>query len=924
MEHSTYNINGLSDGECYTSSDKDTGALANDIDSQNKSKGKFGVGNKNTSFSSSISNLNGSGKRPLKQFSVKNYNNSICSFKTPSNKPHRNSSMQDLNDFLNKHSSNSLKSINSQEGFHHSSMQRNRSIDETKRKRHHSSISNSNSFINSKQLTKTRSRNSNHSRHSKTDSPQNNKNKHSKSISPLGVQPPNNYEENISNVLDNNDNSVKSNVYNIDDDIQYSDSRLLDYDENSKQMPKTNAYKSYSNSSKTFQLESESDDDDEDIDEQQKQSKVANLNQKNETRKTAENGNPISGILAVPKIITENEKTLAADENGEITSENTSSFDSKNLLNSNHNLLKINGDDILMDQKRLSYLVPSSYRKNSRVSADRISSDMIMRRVSQSNSDLINNNIMNNLTNGNNNNSHTSAEVLANDVSLEPQNLLKEQNQRQNHLSIANIQDDEIIPSHLKHLQSNINFETEIRNEQQFVHQIPNNNRIDKVSNDLDIMDGKKQVDNADYSSFSSSFMKDKNTSHQFNYINKDFLNSSTSTEIKKYFSGADKSSETYTTELSSNNQLVNSSKGDLLERQNPKAVVDMETGLISINKNMDQSNLSGNQQSNINNLKSIQNQEEYSKPFVNQQNDSPEISNNRQLITPPEKSLGSGKLGEFGAAKASVPNGMDYKRNSYDNLYNRNLNSVKTNGINNGILNSNHSAAKSLLKIATMANSNSPPIKQIRDNGDGSFNDFNSFLKIDAPTEDRDSRTQQRLWLQRENSILDLSTDLNQNQFDAVFQASSVDAKRGFENIAKEYNTIKRFKNPLVENIKKVQNILENDNNNYSKDSGAYNVDFMNGDTATSTTTFSKSSVSNQNSNTHTSKTNTKKDYDSILSSIWNNETKKMIDSQPNKFANPNQLGGQNSHHLMRQSTSNNSYYRNSPRGIHSAGGLR
>lgn len=924
----------------------------NNIDKcQGKPKCRLSVNTKTSSSSCSINNMNGCNKRPLKQFSVKNHNNSVSSFKTYTAKPCRNSSLQDLNDFLIKQSSNSPRSMNSQDGLNHTSMQRNRSIEETKRKRNLSFVGNNNSYNNGRQLAKTRSRNSTNSRQSKQSShSSNSKFKNSKSISPLATQPHiaqkeeeeeegdqklGNNEYSINSLVSNGKESEKRTIVDKKDTEFNKEGQYLTVEGYGSKNGRNSPYKSYTNnSSKTFQLESESDDEDDDDDnDNEKDLKGEHYQQLNQNNIDTQANNQIqkSSILITPEItkeITTNDIQSNIDESGDITSENTSSFDSKNLLNSNSNLLKINKDDILMDQKILSYLVPSSYRKNSRVSADRISSDLIMRRTSQSNSDLINQNTINNITSNNSNALQTSGQPSSIEVSLQPQHMTQPPQKQNNSLRINNTHDDEILPLNLKHVESDINFENKIRDDQQLLRKVPPSDIIDKVSNDLEIMNNKKQQDNAEYSSFSSSFMKDKNTSHQFNYINKDFLNSSTSTEIKKYFSGTEKSSESNSNELTSNGNN-NNSKGDLLDNENSKVTVDMQTGLISNNNNIEQTRLNRLKQATRDQLKSYQNNQPQANIFANKATErSPGFNyNNKGILASNQRSPNSGKDSSIEPRNAMQHNDLETNISMLEPRNNRVANAPRTNGSTNNIYASNNSAAKSLLKIATMANNHSPPIKKSRENSDNSFNDFNSFLKADTLTEDRDSRTQQRLWLQRENSILDLSTDLSQKQFDSVFQASSVDAKRGFENIAKEYNSIKRFKNPLLENIKKVYKITENDNSNTNKDTNSYHIDFINDTPTVTATTYSKSSASNNNnSNTKTdnSKTKTKEDFDSILSNIWNTETKKMIEGQPNKFINSSQPGGQSSNYLMRQSMSNNAFYRNSPRGIHSAGSLR
>lgn len=81
------------------------------------------------------------------------------------------------------------------------------------------------------------------------------------------------------------------------------------------------------------------------------------------------------------------------------------------------------------------------------------------------------------------------------------------------------------------------------------------------------------------------------------------------------------------------------------------------------------------------------------------------------------------------------------------------------------------------------------------------SINNFAQFLKSDAM--DGESRTQRKLWLQRENSIMDLSAHSDSN--DPIFMASNVEVKREFERISHEYSNVRRFSNPVEEAIARV-----------------------------------------------------------------------------------------------------------------------
>ncbi|CAR29222.1 ZYRO0G03542p [Zygosaccharomyces rouxii] len=80
-------------------------------------------------------------------------------------------------------------------------------------------------------------------------------------------------------------------------------------------------------------------------------------------------------------------------------------------------------------------------------------------------------------------------------------------------------------------------------------------------------------------------------------------------------------------------------------------------------------------------------------------------------------------------------------------------------------------------------------------------INNFAQFLKSDNM--DGESRTQRKLWLQRENSILDLSSQHEAS--DSIFMASNIEVKREFERISHEYTNVRRFSNPIEEALARV-----------------------------------------------------------------------------------------------------------------------
>lgn len=92
-------------------------------------------------------------------------------------------------------------------------------------------------------------------------------------------------------------------------------------------------------------------------------------------------------------------------------------------------------------------------------------------------------------------------------------------------------------------------------------------------------------------------------------------------------------------------------------------------------------------------------------------------------------------------------------------------------------------------------SNANKTETDDVAKGEDGKkLNNFSQFLKSDMT--EGDSRTQRKLWLQRENSIMDLN--IQNGSVDSVFMVTNVDVKREFERISHEYTNSKRFYNSL------------------------------------------------------------------------------------------------------------------------------
>ncbi|SCU99213.1 LANO_0F01156g1_1 [Lachancea nothofagi CBS 11611] len=103
----------------------------------------------------------------------------------------------------------------------------------------------------------------------------------------------------------------------------------------------------------------------------------------------------------------------------------------------------------------------------------------------------------------------------------------------------------------------------------------------------------------------------------------------------------------------------------------------------------------------------------------------------------------------------------------------------------------------------ATNHNTNRPHVDSRLSNSNrpdslSNFNNFSQFLQTE--NSGMESRTQQKLWLQRENSIMDLSS--HSSSPDSIFLASNIEVKREFERISREYTNVRRFNNPVTASL--------------------------------------------------------------------------------------------------------------------------
>ena len=85
---------------------------------------------------------------------------------------------------------------------------------------------------------------------------------------------------------------------------------------------------------------------------------------------------------------------------------------------------------------------------------------------------------------------------------------------------------------------------------------------------------------------------------------------------------------------------------------------------------------------------------------------------------------------------------------------------------------------------------------------GNERINNFSQFLNSDIS--EGESRTQRKLWLQRENSIMDLN--LQNDSVDSLFMSSSIELKREFERISHEYTSVRRYYNPIAASITRLE----------------------------------------------------------------------------------------------------------------------
>lgn len=194
----------------------------------------------------------------------------------------------------------------------------------------------------------------------------------------------------------------------------------------------------------------------------------------------------------------------------------------------------------------------------------------------------------------------------------------------------------------------------------------------------------------------------------------------------------------------------------------------------------------------------------------------------------------------------------------------------------------------------------------------DDKLANFSQFLKPENI--DGDSRTQRKLWLQRENSIMDLNLQ-NNTSADAMFMATNVDVKREFERISHEYTNLRRFYNPIDAALTRfeshkdhVPNVVgQTSTQSKIKTNGRRNTGdkeitqslasggdnmfnaFTSGRSVTSKNSDNNLKVDDFFGNTQNSK------LQRILTTIWNQETVNFSNEVNPLGKNPNMMNGNN-----------------------------
>ncbi|SCU81117.1 LAFA_0C02828g1_1 [Lachancea sp. 'fantastica'] len=202
---------------------------------------------------------------------------------------------------------------------------------------------------------------------------------------------------------------------------------------------------------------------------------------------------------------------------------------------------------------------------------------------------------------------------------------------------------------------------------------------------------------------------------------------------------------------------------------------------------------------------------------------------------------------------------------------------------------------------FATSHNNNRPQLNSRKSSSKrpdslSNFNNFSQFLQTES--NGTESRTQQKLWLQRENSLIDLSSQTP--TLDTIFLASNIEVKREFERISREYTNVRRFSNPVTASLNRIapRNRLDSKKNRLALSQ-----------TQELVKVFRKDGSQNQQSLQDFCKENLHLDIDiqRVLSTIWNKESAAF--NRSSELPGQNDLNHTSSSHGMplRSQTRNN-----------------
>lgn len=568
------------------------------------------------------------------------------------------------------------------------------------------------------------------------------------------------------------------------------------------------------------------------------------------------------------------------------------------------------------NNRPLSYVVPSSLRRNSRISADNIGTLRTSQESQNSVGLLLNSNYLNN--------EHAVGQHSSNEDRIKPSHMDNASQDDTIPEYIEAIEEEEI--GGLKTNENLLSADTaQLTKKNQFEKPNSFNDRIsqgvelenvqrsaskiepeylsdhsksstqkedqaiseERAQNDFfqntDIMQSSGQDDTLSSNAVPNTYAsvgKSVTSNHQFNYINKDFLNSSDSlSTLNRPATGDTQSINSNEKPFTSNAQPI----------QNSIAQNAQITSISESAESLNQNSLEESQATSlVNNLVRPSSQNSQKSDFSSSISSlaihlqRPVTRNNASLVNR--------------SSQAQIPS-----KNSQNSL-------LRLATVNNIGLNSKAVPQQSKGSYARASNPNpNPNPKRNSLNasslkaGKPALNDFSSFLKSDST--DAESRTQQKLWLQRENSILDLSSDALNNQLDAVFMATSVEAKRESERISREYAAVKRYNNPLYTSIQRINKNLRIEEAQPSKSKPS---------TTDLTKLFSTPIEKAASTDSNLMENLISPNVENMLKGIWHKETQKFMQddvSGSTPQASSNSLYQNRSSALMRNNSGSQLY---------------